>query len=297
MPNRFVKESIRTSETLANISSDAERLFWRLVVTVDDFGRFDARPNVILGQCLSAFIGRITAEQVSDWLDELEQAGLIIRYEHDGKPYLALTSWDKHQQRRAKKSKFPPPPTSDITCDHVRADAPVFESEYESESENEISISTHDGKQSRVTKADVERPQPTLLPPLSNDDSLNLDAYCQEIERQMVACGASPSYTATGESFKWVKRLHDNGVPIDCVRRGIVEAYSRNPDIKSFAYCAQVIKDLWARELEKRKPAQPLEFQAHIHARGQREPPVVYGPITPRTLPAKVAAALEEDDD
>lgn len=43
MPNRMIKESICTSETLAQLTPEEERLFYRLLVNADDFGRFDGR--------------------------------------------------------------------------------------------------------------------------------------------------------------------------------------------------------------------------------------------------------------
>lgn len=35
MPSRIIKESITTSESLSEVSADAERLFWRLVVKAE----------------------------------------------------------------------------------------------------------------------------------------------------------------------------------------------------------------------------------------------------------------------
>lgn len=39
MPNRILKESITTSETLDSLSAEEERLFYRLLVICDDYGR------------------------------------------------------------------------------------------------------------------------------------------------------------------------------------------------------------------------------------------------------------------
>ncbi|GMA50167.1 hypothetical protein GCM10025857_15240 [Alicyclobacillus contaminans] len=143
MPNRIIKESIRTSDTLTLVSADAERLFWRLVVSVDDYGRFDGRTNIVIGQCLSAFLGQVTTEQVDGWLTELERAGLLQLYEVDGRRYLALTNWDKHQRRRAKDSKFPAPVddcghsrTFDIKCSQPQTN--VVPNVNENENVNEI---------------------------------------------------------------------------------------------------------------------------------------------------------------
>lgn len=122
MPSRIIKESTRTSDTLAQISAEAERLFWRLVVSADDYGRFDARPHIVLGHCLAPFLARgsVTVEDVSRWLTELERAGLIIRYVVDGKACLQLTTWEKHQRApRAKDSKYPAPPADAGTSGHL----------------------------------------------------------------------------------------------------------------------------------------------------------------------------------
>lgn len=111
MPNRIIKESACTSDTLAKLSADAERLWWRLVVQADDYGLFDGRPGVVLGKCLTAFVERFTPQQVEEWLAELEAAGLIQRYQVDGRPYLRIVTWSKHQRPpRAKEPKYPLPP-------------------------------------------------------------------------------------------------------------------------------------------------------------------------------------------
>src|SRR5690606_4074378 len=112
------------SDTLAEISADAERLWWRLVVQADDYGLFDGRPNVVLGKCLTAFVGRISDEQVAGWLDELASAGLIRFYGFDGRPYIELVKWKEHQRpARAKEPKYPHPDTDDGTCPHMTASA------------------------------------------------------------------------------------------------------------------------------------------------------------------------------
>ena len=136
MPNRIIKESICTSDTLAEVSPQAERLFWRLVVQVDDYGCYDGRPKIILGRCMAAMLGNVTEQDVALWLDELNRAGLIGRYEHGGRPYLHLTTWETHQRPpRATKRKYPNPQTPDGKCQQmpttddgrrqVTADAPV----------------------------------------------------------------------------------------------------------------------------------------------------------------------------
>jgi len=51
MPTRYLKPGIRDSEAIDALSPLTEVFYYRLLVTVDDFGRFDARPAMIKAQC------------------------------------------------------------------------------------------------------------------------------------------------------------------------------------------------------------------------------------------------------
>ena len=116
MPSRIIKESITTSESLSEVSADAERLFWRLVVKADDFGLYYGNPRILASMCFP--LDPPKEQRIRSWLDELVAAGMVGTYtaSEDGKQYLKLMSWDKHQQQRAKKSKFPLPVSFDNTC-------------------------------------------------------------------------------------------------------------------------------------------------------------------------------------
>ena len=121
MPNRIIKESICTSEDLDKLSQDAEILFYRLIVRVDDFGCFYGNPNIIKSTCFPLKSDVYKCEQVESWVSELIAAGLIIRYTaSDGRQYIQFTKWAKHQNIRAKKSKFPQPESN---CKQLQADA------------------------------------------------------------------------------------------------------------------------------------------------------------------------------
>lgn len=120
MPNRLIKESICTSEDLDKLSAGAEILFYRLIVQADDFGRYFGNPSIVKSNCFPLKDEKIHSAQVDSWLDELEKAGLITRYSVDGRKYVFFCKWDKHQNRRAKESKFPAP---DNNCNQMQADA------------------------------------------------------------------------------------------------------------------------------------------------------------------------------
>ena len=110
MPNRILKESICTSEDLESLSPMAEILFYRLIVNADDYGCYYGNESIVKSNCFPLKSDDIKCDQMKSWLDELDQADLITRYiGKDGRRYIKLTKWEKHQQVRAKKRKFPEP--------------------------------------------------------------------------------------------------------------------------------------------------------------------------------------------
>lgn len=119
MPCRRIRDSICTSDNLNLLSPYAESMYIRLIVSCDDFGRFDARPAVIKGKLFP--LKSYDDQQIQSWLFELEKADLLILYEVGGKPYLMMKSWEKYQYKRAKYSKFPPPSESE-SCEHLCTD-------------------------------------------------------------------------------------------------------------------------------------------------------------------------------
>lgn len=128
MPNRIIKESICRSDSIDSLSWFEEVLFYRLIVVCDDYGRFDGRPAVIRGACFP-LKDDITKKHISEAIDKLSTVGLVRGYEVQGRPFLQLTTWDCHQQIRAKKSKYPSPEdgcmhqkASDIICNQLLSD-------------------------------------------------------------------------------------------------------------------------------------------------------------------------------
>ena len=149
MPNRILKESICTSEEIDALTWFEEVLFYRLMVKCDDYGRFDGREKIIKGMCFP--LKDITARDIEKALNKLSAAGLVIRYTVSGKPYLQLTTWEKHQRVRNSVGKYPSPEESDIrgelpqvaaSCGETRPESNPIQSnpirnQSESESESE----------------------------------------------------------------------------------------------------------------------------------------------------------------
>lgn len=144
MPNRILKESICTSEEIDKLSPLQETVFYRLIVNCDDFGRCDARAKILKSKLFP--LKDIRVDQIEAALEALSSAELVILYEVDGKPFLQMKTWDKHQRVRAKVSKYPAP--ADACCQMTADDSGAqtsagkcarnpIQSESQSESETE----------------------------------------------------------------------------------------------------------------------------------------------------------------
>ena len=160
MPNRFIKDSVCTSENLDKLSPMAECLFYRLLVTVDDFGCYYGNPTIIKSNCFPLKSDDIKSDQVKTWVDELIAADLIREYvcKEDGRHYIQFTKWQKHQNTRAQKPKYPLPEdnceqmkTNDNNCEQMQADAP------------DIRIrNSYSYSYSRESNTEADAPAPTI---------------------------------------------------------------------------------------------------------------------------------------
>jgi len=108
MPNRIIKDSIHTSETVNAMNDFQFRLWINLITYVDDYGRGDARPAVIKGTCFP-LRDRLTNKDIEAALNALAGIGCVGLYEVDGKPYLYFPNWESHQRIRQRVSKYPKP--------------------------------------------------------------------------------------------------------------------------------------------------------------------------------------------
>ncbi len=125
MPDRIIRESICTSDTIDKLSCFEEVLWHRLTVNCDDYGRFDGRVEILKGR-LFPLKSALSANEIELAIKALQQAGLVLLYECNARPYIQLVTWRKYQRVRAIKSKYPPPPgEADNICCQPTTNAPV----------------------------------------------------------------------------------------------------------------------------------------------------------------------------
>ena len=156
MPNRIIKESIRTSKSV-NALTDFEFRVWLYLITyVDDYGRGSADAELLKGIVFTRRKG-ITETQIQKVLVDLANKGMIQIYEKDEEPYFCFPNWDKHQSVRAKVSKYPAPDNNmnaiEIIGNQLITDAP--ENPIQSESESNANANT---ARKRATRTKFVKP-------------------------------------------------------------------------------------------------------------------------------------------
>ena len=122
MPNRVIKDSIKRSSEIDSLTWFQEVCFYRLMVTVDDNGCYHANPQILKSD-LFPLKEDLTKKAVAEALDQLERVGLIERYKIDGKDFLHMATWAKHQRIRNKTNHYPMPPQVAANCGESPRDA------------------------------------------------------------------------------------------------------------------------------------------------------------------------------
>ena len=95
-----------TSERIDKLAWPAEVFYRRLMSVVDDFGRYYAKPELLLAALYPLRVTKVRIADIATWLGDVQAAGLVRTYRVENKDYLELL--DFQQQLRAKTSKFPP---------------------------------------------------------------------------------------------------------------------------------------------------------------------------------------------
>jgi hypothetical protein len=105
MPNRMLRDWT-DSRKFDGISADAERLFLRLIMKADDYGRFHGDCRLIKSACFP-LMDTLRANELNRWLKELSDRQLILCYEVHGRSIIAIVNFG--QRLKQSRAKFPQP--------------------------------------------------------------------------------------------------------------------------------------------------------------------------------------------
>lgn len=109
MPNRILRDWT-DSEPVNALSVYAERLFVRLIMKADDYGRLTAHPKLLRAMLFPRTFDQVREADLTRWLAECESAGLIVLYGTEAKPLLEILNFN---QRTRSPSKFDAPSLND----------------------------------------------------------------------------------------------------------------------------------------------------------------------------------------
>lgn len=107
MPTRVLRDWTDSAK-FDGISAEAERLFVRLIMKADDFGRFHAHPKLVKSACFP-LAEDLRANTVAAWLTELSDRHLVFSYTSGTGQYLAIINFGQ-RIKDTTVSKFPAPP-------------------------------------------------------------------------------------------------------------------------------------------------------------------------------------------
>lgn len=241
VPNRILKESICSSDSIESLSWFEEVLFYRLIVNCDDYGRTDGRLAILKSRLFP--LKSTTEKDIKAALNKLSEVGIVCIYSVDDKPFLQLVTWEQHQQVRSKKSKYPSPEsgvilltydeflkTYDIKCNQRNVNVPVIQSNpIQSESVSEYK-SESDYKHG-ANKSCSEQEQVAVVSLILNDKSFygvmqeSIDHWkelypavdvLQELKKMQGWLEANPNKRKTKKGImrfitNWLSKTQDKG--------------------------------------------------------------------------------------
>lgn len=166
---RSIKPEIWEDEALAEVSTSARLLFIGLITQADDEGRLPGRTRWIASK-IYPYDEDISPQDIEGWIEELDRVGLIRYYEVEGKPYIWLCSFGKHQsidKRWRKESQYPPPPqeaTPSARRAHAETSNQSEGSAQESASPDRIGEDRRGSDRKETSSAAAADPDPPIDP-------------------------------------------------------------------------------------------------------------------------------------
>ena len=238
MGNRMLKESIRMSEQIEQLDWFEEVMFYRLIVTVDDYGIYSANP-VVLSRTLFPMKEDVTSGMIKDALMKYVELGLIDVYVVENKGvFLKLATWESHQRLHESKHKFPVPDDGQIiNGDIICGDFPKFSASsgnvQKKSEKNRLKPSRNQVEENSSYCSEVsENPSepPVIFIPLNDGTEFgvmneDVEKYhklypavdvMQELRSMVGWCDANPTRKKTKSGVKkfinsWLSKAQNNG--------------------------------------------------------------------------------------
>lgn len=116
---RMIDPNFWEDQKLAKCPWPARFVFLGLISNSDDAGRLCGHPAILHSRIFHSHDG-IALEEMEEWLSNLENENLVVRYRANEEDYIWLPGFFKHQTlNRPSASKLPPPPR-DMVRTHLK---------------------------------------------------------------------------------------------------------------------------------------------------------------------------------
>ena len=250
MPNRILKESICASSNINQLSDKAEAFFYRLIVNSDDYGRFDGRPSIIISRCYPLRIKDTTENSIINLLMELSDAKLIIVFTKDDNTFIQITTWDKHQQIRAKKSKYP---AYDSACKQL------ISNDFCKQLISNDSICNHDSnytQKSENCKQLIADDSICARNPIQSNPIQSKGNFSETLEKMVKIYEEEIGSIATSMIAERIKDVEQE-YSLEIFRAGLKNAVSRGK--RNLNYAIEIMKDYKLNGLPNNNGSKPQE--------------------------------------
>ncbi|GHU57529.1 hypothetical protein AGMMS49975_23250 [Clostridia bacterium] len=158
---RMIHVSICESYSIDELSFFEECFFTRLIVNVDDFGRMDARPKILMARLFP--LKDLAVSDVENVIKKFVKLGFIKLYEVDGKKYLYIINWDKYQELRTPQEVYPAPQHDVTDAQHDVTDA-----------QHDVAMNLNLNLELELEKRELELEEERTNAQGAGDDSQNL---------------------------------------------------------------------------------------------------------------------------
>jgi hypothetical protein len=188
---RIILKSISDSHKLSKLKTDGARLLYTWLIThLDINGCFSGDPQVVKGKVFTRLNKSI--KTIEDYLKDMEENKLILRYEVDGDIFLIVPDFaEKQPNLNPKKEGKPliPLPSPELLQSYSRVTLPQV-------------------KQSKVKESKVNNITPSNVETLPEVDT-NKNSFPDEpIEEQKPKKAEKISFDFVGEKWTGLKKEH-----------------------------------------------------------------------------------------
>lgn len=217
---RTIKPDFWDSPDVARASLRARLLYIAMWNWADDWGVGDAHPGRLI---TFAFPNDdVPAAEVPRLLSEVSSVFSVKFFNHDGRPYYYLPTWEKHQrtEKRAKQH-VPIPQDDDLTLFSQVGYLIATSDGISEESRGSSGVGRGKGEEGKG-KREVGSSAPTVRGAVAPRDPDRQDSGAI-IGEWIDTLPQRPPGRVIGQVAKEIKTMLDEGIDPDLIRRGVTE--------------------------------------------------------------------------